>query len=70
VLLLKEEDLGTAKARLDPLNDRLAGIAIPGSETPIDLRASVGLSEFVDATSLHRAIDEADRQMYRRKKTA
>lgn len=70
VLLLKAERATAADARLSRLNDELKAKEIPGAETPQDLRASVGVSEFSDAASLHRAIDEADRAMYTRKKTA
>ena len=70
VLLLKGEHAASAEARLRRLNDELMTTAIPGAETPQDLRASVGVSEFSDATSLQHAIQEADRAMYTRKKTA
>jgi len=70
VLLLKGETIATASDRLARLNEELSGTIIPGSEMPLDLRASVGLAEFADAVSLHAAIDEADRAMYARKKSA
>jgi diguanylate cyclase (GGDEF)-like protein len=70
VILLKGEGSTGAETRLVKLNDELMATPIPGSDTPLDLRASVGVSEFSDAASLHRAIDEADRAMYTRKKTA
>jgi diguanylate cyclase (GGDEF)-like protein len=70
VLLLKGERASGADARLSKLNDELVGKTIPGADTPQDLRASVGVSEFSDTASLHRAIEEADRAMYTRKKTA
>ena len=70
VLLLEDERADGANARLGRLNDELMGKVIPGAETPQDLRASVGFSEFSDTASLHQAIDEADRAMYTRKKTA
>jgi diguanylate cyclase (GGDEF)-like protein len=70
VLLLRGERAAGADARLSKLNGELAGKPIPGADTPQDLRASVGVSEFQDTASLHRAIDEADRAMYTRKKTA
>jgi diguanylate cyclase (GGDEF)-like protein len=70
VLLLQGETASSAAERLAQLNAELAATPIPGSETPLDLRASAGFSEFADAASLHRAIDEADRAMYTRKKTA
>jgi len=70
VLLLQGERAAGAEARLARLNDELMGKAIPGADTPQDLRASVGVSEFSDTASLQQAIDEADRAMYTRKKTA
>jgi diguanylate cyclase (GGDEF)-like protein len=70
VLLLKGERAATADSRLSRLNDELMARPIPGADTPQDLRASVGFSEFSDRATLHRAIDEADRAMYTRKKTA
>jgi diguanylate cyclase (GGDEF)-like protein len=70
VILLKGERAADADQRLSKLNEHLMATPIPGAEAPLDLRASVGLSEFADAASLDRAIDEADRAMYRRKKTA
>ena len=70
VILLKGEGSTGAETRLVKLNDELMATPIPGSDTPLDLRASEGVSEFSDAASLHRAIDEADRAMYTRKKTA
>jgi diguanylate cyclase (GGDEF)-like protein len=70
VLLLKGEHAAGAETRLSRLNDELMTTAIPGADTPQDLRASVGVSEFSDTASLHHAIDEADRAMYTRKKTA
>lgn len=70
VLLLEDERADGANERLGRLNDELMGKAIPGADTPQDLRASVGFSEFSDTASLHQAIDEADRAMYTRKKTA
>lgn len=70
VLLLRGETAASATDRLAVLNQRLEGLTIPGCDEPVNLRASVGLSEFVDALSLHRAIEEADKAMYRKKKTA
>jgi len=70
VLLLEGERAAAAETRLSRLNDELMGKAIPGADMPQDLRASVGVSEFSDAASLQQAIDEADRAMYTRKKTA
>jgi diguanylate cyclase (GGDEF)-like protein len=70
VLILRGERAAGAETRLGRLNDQLMAKAIPGADTPQDLRASVGVSEFSDTASLQRAIDEADRAMYTRKKTA
>jgi diguanylate cyclase (GGDEF)-like protein len=70
VILLKRERAADAEQRLSKLNDHLIATAIPGAEMPLDLRASVGLSEFSDAASLDQAIEEADRAMYARKKSA
>jgi len=70
VLLLEDERVDGANARLSRMNDELMGREIPGADSPQDLKASVGFSEFSDTASLQRAIDEADRAMYTRKKTA
>jgi diguanylate cyclase (GGDEF)-like protein len=70
VILLKGERAEDADRRFSKLNEQLLATSIPGSETPLDIKASVGFSEFADSASLHRAIDEADRAMYTRKKTA
>ncbi len=70
VILLKGEKSATAEARLGGINDQLAATPMPGADAPRVLRASIGLSEFADAVSLNRAIEEADRAMYTKKKTA
>ncbi|HXT70894.1 MAG TPA: GGDEF domain-containing protein [Vicinamibacterales bacterium] len=70
VVLLKGERAAAADQRLGRLNEQLASTTAPGLEPSRVLRASVGISEFADAASLHQAIDEADRAMYTRKKTA
>lgn len=70
VLLLKDEKAVAAEQRLGGLNHQLSATTIPGAEAAVDLKASVGFSEFADAASLHKAIDDADRAMYTRKKTA
>jgi len=68
VILLDGEREIDADRRFSSLSEHLLATTIPGSETPLDLRASVGFSEYSDLDSLHRAIDEADRLMYTRKK--
>lgn len=70
VLILRGATLAHAEARFDGFNEKLRAKAIPGASDPIDLRASVGLSEFVDAATLDHAIARADQAMYRRKKPA
>jgi len=70
VMLLNGECAAEADRRFSTLNDQLRARPIPGAEMPVDLRASVGFSEFSDSTSLHQAIEKADRTMYTRKKTA
>ena len=70
VLLLSDIPLTAAEARFDGFNGKLQRTPIPGADAPIDLRASVGLSEFNDPQSLDLAIGRADQAMYRRKKTA
>ena len=70
VVLLEGEQSANADERFGRLNEQLAATQIPGSDAPRVLRASVGLSEFADASSLHQAIDEADRKMYTKKKKA
>lgn len=70
VLILRGATLTHAEARFDGFNDKLRAQKIPGAEEPVDLRASVGLSEFVDAATLDHAIARADQAMYRRKKPA
>ena len=70
VLILRSATLAHAEARFDGFNDKLRGQTIPGADGPVDLRASVGLSEFVDAATLDHAIARADQAMYRRKKPA
>ena len=68
MVLLDGERVIDAHRRFSTLNEHLLATTIPGSQTPLDLRASVGFSEYLDLDSLHRAIDEADRVMYTRKK--
>ena len=80
--LLNSDDLHTAVAEygrtvIAPPADyaflracELRARAIPGATDPVDLRASVGLSEFADAATLDHAIARADQAMYRRKKPA
>ena len=70
VLILRGATLAHAEARFDGFNEKLRARPIPGAEEPIDLRASVGLSEFADAATLDHAIARADQAMYRRKKPA
>ena len=70
VILLNGARAADANRRFSNLNEQLMAVAIPGSETPLDLRASVGCSEFADSASLQQAIEEADRAMYTHKKTA
>ena len=70
VLLLSDVPLTAAEARFDGFNGKLLRTPIPGADAPVDLRASVGLSEFNDPQSLDVAIGRADQAMYRRKKTA
>lgn len=70
VLLLNDVPLSAAEARFDGFNGKLQRTDIPGADGPIDLRASVGLSEFSDPQTLEAAIARADQAMYRRKKTA
>ena len=70
VLILRGATLAHAEARFDGFNEKLRARPIPGAPDPIDLRASVGLSEFADADTLDHAIARADQAMYRRKKPA
>ena len=70
VLILRGATLAHAEARFDGFNEKLRARPIPGAIDPIDLRASVGLSEFADAATLDHAIARADQAMYRRKKPA
>ena len=70
VLILRGATLAHAEARFDGFNEKLRARPIPGAAEPIDLRASVGLSEFADAATLDHAIARADQAMYRHKKPA
>ena len=70
VLLFDRVVESAAQARLSPLNDALAGTAIPGVDQPIDLRASFGIAVFDEVVPLDEAIARADHAMYRRKKSA
>jgi len=70
VLILRGATLAHAEARFDGFNEKLRARTIPGAADPLDLRASVGLSEFADAATLDHAIARADQAMYRRKKPA
>lgn len=67
VLLLKDRTAASAEACCGGLNERLRGTRLPGAASPIDLRASVGFSEFEDSASLNSAIARADEAMYQRK---
>lgn len=70
VLILRGATLAHAEARFDGFNEKLRARPIPGAADPVDLRASVGLSEFADTATLDHAIARADQAMYRRKKPA
>jgi|RhiMethySRZTD1v2_1073278.scaffolds.fasta_scaffold98108_3 diguanylate cyclase (GGDEF)-like protein len=70
VLILRGATLAHAEARFDGFNEKLRARPMPGAPDPVDLRASVGLSEFSDAATLDHAIARADQAMYRRKKPA
>jgi diguanylate cyclase (GGDEF)-like protein len=58
-----------ARARLDTLNHRLEGTAIPGVVEPFDVHVSVGYAAFDSAPSLDGVIALADSAMYGKKRT-
>ena len=68
VLILMNETLPGADSRLTALEDRLRATAVPGSDTPVDLRASRGFALFDGLESLNAALLKADEAMYRQKR--
>jgi hydroxyacylglutathione hydrolase len=69
MLLIGASD-ADARARLEPLNERLRQIHLPGLTMPIDVSATAGFAPFADAASLDEVIARADHAMYATKKQA
>lgn len=58
-----------AVSRLGALQPMLAGVPVPGSQTPLAVTVSSGVAAFDSLESLERAIETADDRMYQRKGT-
>jgi diguanylate cyclase (GGDEF)-like protein len=56
-----------ARWRFQKLENLLQKMMLPGVPSPVTITLSVGVSSFSTATSLEKAIEEADERMYARK---
>lgn len=67
-VIMVSMDAELAEVRMSRLESALRNVPLTGVSDPVDIGISWGFTDFSDANELERAINEADAEMYRRKR--